>query len=431
MTKMRRDEMMNTNTQDANVPTPHPGVRNIAIDTAAAHAHVMQPPHVRDVISDKGREEAELPSADFLTSLTGQHLNVDAFGKALHAALKDSVVGYTMQLRRSGTPIYTLVWNWAKMPVDGNVGFTLDRQMHIASVSKLMTGVAMTKVLDDKNLSYDTPIISYLPKYWAKGVGINQITFRHLLTHRSGFNTGGSGSDFPLMKSKIAAGVSGVGTYHYENMNFGLCRILISVINGNIGVDTTFQSNNDANWDYVTIQAYNQYAQQTVFGSSSVTRATLAHPSDTALAYKFPASDSSGWNSGDLSTMSGGAGWHMSVNEVLNVMGAFRRKGTIMTATRAQALLDNMFGIDVTLNTSAGKLYNKNGLWQDGAGRTEQCLAYFLPEDMELVVFANSPIGAPAQFFRTVVTNISLANLTSSLSLAAADEAIAEPVPQV
>ena len=30
---------------------------------------------------------------------------------------------------------------------------------------------------------------------------------------------------------------------------------------------------------------------------------------------------------------------------------------------------------------------------------------------MELVVFANSPIGPNAQFFRNVVTNIYLANL--------------------
>jgi hypothetical protein len=59
-------------------------------------------------------------------------------------------------------------------------------------------------------------------------------------------------------------------------------------------------------------------------------------------------------------------------------------------------------------------LYNKNGLWQSGSGplaRVEQSLAYFLPEDMELVVLANSPVGIPAKFFRSVVSDIYLANL--------------------
>ena len=43
-----------------------------------------------------------------------------------------------------------------------------------------------------------------------------------------------------------------------------------------------------------------------------------------------------------------------------------------------------------------------------GSGKS---LAYFLPQDMELVVVANSPVGWPSQFFRDVVSNIYLANI--------------------
>jgi hypothetical protein len=63
------------------------------------------------------------------------------------------------------------------------------------------------------------------------------------------------------------------------------------------------------------------------------------------------------------------------------------------------------------MNTPMGRLYNKNGLWQDGSGHVEQSLAYFLPENMEMVVLANSPVGAPPQFFRDFVTNIYMANI--------------------
>jgi CubicO group peptidase (beta-lactamase class C family) len=275
--------------------------------------------------------------------------------------------------------------------------------------------MAMTKLLNDKHLSYDTPIAPYLPAYWAKGSHINQITFRHLMTHTSGFNTGKSDSDFEFMKAHVAVGVGGVGAYHYQNMNFGLCRILISTINGNISPSATFTlplipTWNDLMWDAITIQAYVNYVQAHVFIPAGVSGPTLSHPSPDALAYTFPVSGN-GWNSGDLSTMSGGAGWHMSVDDLLTVMGAFRRKGTIMSTTQAQTMLDDGFGVDVIMPTPLGTLYNKNGLWQDGGGHVEQSLAYFLPSHMEMVVLANSPIGAPAQFFRDVVTNIYVANI--------------------
>ena len=143
---------------------------------------------------------------------------------------------------------------------------------------------------------------------------------------------------------------------------------------------------------------------------------TLDHPAPDALAYGFPTG--SGWNSGDLATYSGGAGWHLSVSDLLDIMGTLRRAGSIMPATAAQAMLDDYFGIDVIAATPLGKLYNKNGLWQSGSNpnaKIEQTLAYFLPLDMELVVFANSPISGANTFFRDVVTNLYVANIAPQI----------------
>ena len=52
------------------------------------------------------------------------------------------------------------------------------------------------------------------------------------MTHTSGlnYNVKSSHSDFGFMKSQIAAGTMNVGKYWYQNMNFGICRILMSVI---------------------------------------------------------------------------------------------------------------------------------------------------------------------------------------------------------
>jgi len=159
------------------------------------------------------------------------------------------------------------------------------------------------------------------------------------------------------MKEQIAAGTTHLGLYSYQNMNFGLCRILISTINGNIPVDWSFPFPwaSDSVWDAVTISAYEAFVNANLFAPSGVTGPTLYHEPADALAYNFPVSGN-GWNSGDLTTMAGGAGWHMTVDELLAVMSTFRRSGTIMSQADAQTLLNDGFGIDLRVITPLGTL---------------------------------------------------------------------------
>ena len=385
------------------------GIKGITIDPAQLENHVLRPPNVLGVSSYAG-EGAGLFGH---SRGAGKHLDVPAFGAAIHAALKDSVTGYVMQLQQNGDVIQTLQWNWAQTPADGGLGWNPDRPMHVASVSKLITAIAMTRLLDERHISVDSPIVNHLPNYWFKGPHIDKITFRHLMTHTTGFVTAGSATDFETMRLMVMLGVSTdpgapahLGGYRYENMNFGLCRILISIINGNIDKNALIS---DKAWDLVTCTAYSLYVATHVFAAANVTSASLTHGDGMALAYFFPITGH-GWNSGNLLTVSGGAGWHMSVRDLLKVMSAFRRGGTIVSAEKAQETLDSGFGIDVISPTAAGTLYNKNGLWTDGS-RVEQALAYFLPNNVELALFANSNVAFPAKFFRGVVSDIYEGNL--------------------
>ena len=82
-----------------------PHVKDLAIDENRLRTHVMRPQHIIGVISDHGRDEGKiefLPRRPIVGPLTGHHLDVDAFTKALHAALKDQVAGYAMRLRQHG-----------------------------------------------------------------------------------------------------------------------------------------------------------------------------------------------------------------------------------------------------------------------------------------------------------------------------------------
>jgi hypothetical protein len=415
-------------------------VKGVSVDAQAVLAHVIRSPSHDGASSDRGTQGSTvlfepLPPPGGLP----YYLDVGTFQVALDNALKSVVAGYVAQLRQSGQVQFTNAWQYAKRPQDGSEPWTADIQMHVASVSKLMTAMAMMVLFRNNNISPDAQIIDYLPDYWVKGPNIEYIVFRNLFNHTSGLSANDL-VDFETMQSAIAGGINlnDLGQYNYQNLNYGLCRVLLAVINGTINKNAYFdpppilgfppQTWNDIIWDFATIAAYEAYLQARVFQPSGVVGATLDHPSACALAYREPDDTEHGWNSGTLEESCGYAGWHLSVNQLLDVMGEFRRGGGILTPAAAQAMLDNGFGVDpltgdsalpAALTTLAGNVYCKPGDWHDSSNQDEQSLAFFLPENMELVVLVNSMVdgqtGPPNNYFRQVVTQAYLDNLTTQL----------------
>ena len=138
-----------------------------------------------------------------------------------------------------------------------------------------------------------------------------------------------------------------------------------------------------------------------VFAPAGVSGPTLDHPAGDALAYAFPP-EYPGWDSGDLTTMVGGAGWHMTAGELASVMGTFLTgRLPILGAQEAQAMLDNGFGVDLIASTKLGTLYAKPGGFVDSTDQVEQSVAFFLPQGFEVVVLVNSPV-APGDTRRRV-----------------------------
>lgn len=381
------------------------------------NAHVIDPVELRGVSTEGEEREQAMPFVfkPMLRFASTPKLNVGAFGQEFHNKIKNQVTGYAMQLRQNGAPIYTLIWNWAKTPADGGQGWKLDTRMHVASVSKYITAVAMVRLLDSKGISLDAKIINYLPAHWAKGPKVNLVTFRQLLTHTSGFASTSSASNYNFMKQMVAMGAPTNGQYDYENMNFGLCRILLAVINGNIPQNFNVGPMTDQVWDAVCISAYKNYCQAYVFNPAGVANASFIPLPiyKNALAYKFPHNNEKGWDSGDLASMAGGAAWRLSVDDLLKVMDHVRRRNTILPAGRAQQMLDGKLGIDQAIDTPAGRIYNKNGSWTNN-GRSEKSVIYFLPNGMELVVLVNSQISTQDWSLRGIVKDLFIDNLQSA-----------------
>ncbi|WP_263382284.1 serine hydrolase domain-containing protein [Granulicella arctica] len=385
--------------------------QDLQIDETALRAHVIVPSNILNITTEK-IDLKQPPAHAIPHGPQVAHLNGAGFCNTLHAALKNSVTGYVMQLQQHGSVIYTLEWNWAQTPSDVATGWNPQVPMHVASLSKMITAISMTKVLDAHNISYDASIAPYLPHYWVKGPNIATVSFRELMTHTSGFTNGGA--DFLSVKAQVAAGVPLQKHAQYENSNFSILRILLSVIQGDIAVGATYAVPfNDQFWDIITINGYRNYVNANIFPQTG-SNGTLAHNAGDALAYNSPATGH-GWNSGDLSTVCGAAGWHFSVAQLLKIMGSFRRGNTIMSPAHAQQMLDNMFGIDwkVARPLDGAFTYSKNGLWENGSGQTEQAVAFYLPEDMEMAVFVNSPINAAANFLENVVRDAYNGNIVA------------------
>lgn len=66
-----------------------------------------------------------------------------------------------------------------------HIPISLETPFFIASLGKLFTGVAVAQLVSEGKLSYDQPIIRYLPDYPNKAAA-SKITLRELLTHTSG-----------------------------------------------------------------------------------------------------------------------------------------------------------------------------------------------------------------------------------------------------
>jgi CubicO group peptidase (beta-lactamase class C family) len=292
--------------------------------------------------------------------------------------------------------------------------------MHIVSMSKFMSAIGLVHLLDAKGIPTSAKIINWLPDYWSTGSNIGLIDFEDLMNHLSGFSTGGSASNWFTMKANVQAGVaaSDVGnTPDYENLNFGLLRILMATIGGYIHPSTNFGFGflNDVVWDVMTAQAYNDYMQKNVFSPVGASP-RLSKTALTALAYRFDAS-STGWNTGSFWGSPGGVGWHMTINEILNVARGLRT-GQIISGIDAQTLLNQSWGLNSAINgesTDAGRLYYKPGLWQDNnnasVARTEQGVLLMAPDNVEIVVFVNSPVTSSGMSLQNLVRTLYKSNI--------------------
>lgn len=86
-------------------------------------------------------------------------------------------------IARNGKPIFEKAYGLASRAF--NVPNRVDTKFNLASMNKMFTAVAVAQLTEQDKLSFDDPIIKYLPDYPNRSVA-EKVTIHHLLTHTSG-----------------------------------------------------------------------------------------------------------------------------------------------------------------------------------------------------------------------------------------------------
>ncbi len=210
-----------------------------------------------------------IPFAILLISIAASapaETNVNAMAANAAATLDARVVGYSFSIVKDGKLAASQAGGIRK----AGQAFTTATQIHVASVSKTVTAIAVLQLLEANNLSVFDQVGPWLPDDWVKGYGFSgagSLRFIDLLTHRSGVQQsvskyvssepefeGVSVNGYDGLKLLVEYGIAPdwkdtgcaskqddgayapgasadpgdyFGVYCYKNANFGLFRIII------------------------------------------------------------------------------------------------------------------------------------------------------------------------------------------------------------
>jgi len=156
-------------------------------------------------------------------------------------AIGNGFDGMIVYVDQAGKPPAFFTGGWKdrqkKIPADPNSLFK------IASISKLYTAVAATKLVKEKCLSFDKTLADYLPELRDRVENAEEITLRMMIQHRSGIpnftdnpayweneqENGQNALDFAL---DLPASFEPNGGYEYSNTNYLLIRRIMDDVLG-------------------------------------------------------------------------------------------------------------------------------------------------------------------------------------------------------
>ena len=280
--------------------------------------------------------------------------NLDRFEKNLNDAFATQTVGYQYAIARDGVLARASVFGTtglARTNADlPNTSQIATKEMNIASVSKTLTATVLLRLLAQRNVPVDSPIAPWLPANWVLGAGIGgpapgqqQLSFRDLLTHRSGLNAN-LNTDYRYvdLQNYAAAGIVPADkTFKYQNANFAMFRVVIPYLRyGANGVNAIAALVPFAPFDEVIAGLYIETVRDYAFAPTGfVQGGCVASDPTPTMSYAFPFNGLPGKQPGDWIERCGSGGWYLSSVELVGVM-AFRRFTNLILSSASRQLMD-------------------------------------------------------------------------------------------
>lgn len=337
----------------------------------------------------------------------GLHFDLDRFEQNIVDAFGDQSVGVSYTIGVNGLLAREDGLGSARTAADPPAtAQSPTKRMHIASVSKTVTAVGALRLLEQNGLSVDDPIAPWLPPEWDIGPGVDPddggefLTFRDLLTHRSGMGQG-VGSSYEALQERMFFGITQPKTFNYENANFGLFRIMVPYL---LGIDPGSFSPDypDAAIDVFGSAIFLQYLRDEILEPSGITSGACFPLDETQTAlYRFPYDNSAGWLTGNMIAGCGGYGLYLSTNELGAFLATLRYTETLISAEMRSVMNSGYLGWMDPLNYSwadgdFGAYQTHGGDWFDGSDPRkglDACVVNFPVAGVQAALLVNSNGG--------------------------------------
>ena len=322
--------------------------------------------------------------------------SVDLFEDNIRDAFTGQSVGFTYAIAVGGTLQRSDGVGSATVNPDGVRAMNVNDKMHIASISKTITTIAVLRLIQDTpGLERWSSIGPYLPSGWAAGPGVWGLSFENLLVHESGFSFPANQSRFyhADLRSLIGTGVVGDPTDAvYSNSHHSLFRVIIPEVLG------TEQPSAEPD-DVFYARVFGEYVQEVILDPLGIT-AGIVPPATPNLYYAFPHDGTAGLGTGANWTFTedfGAYGWYLSVIDLVNILTSLHHTEELISSGMRAVMNQEEMGYWNSRTGDKGRYLLKQGGWAytvDSVTKGVQSIAGYFPGGVSAAVIVNSRTAA-------------------------------------
>ncbi len=340
-------------------------------------------------------------------STRGFHFSISQLEKNLTRSFTDSAAGWAFSVWKAGKPVAEKSGGYKIRPSDTRNGegavFSTDSRMHIASLSKSITALAIAKLVDMKKIGWNSPVKPFLPSYWNLHPSFAKMTIREIVMMTTGLDRplDAVTSGYDSLQKILERGPNPdkTGKFNYQNTGYGVLRIVIAYLSG-------FRELSPAVPHHVSAVAisrlYEKFVNEYLLQPAGITHAACAETeTEPVLRYSFPPDSLpgvlTGSDDGSLALTAGGFGWYLSVTDIGKLLNAVFYTKKIISPSILHELVDMEFPFRIRQFTY-GNYFGTGGDW--GAPLKPTGWAgihtYFIcfPGDVHVIAFTNSGEGS-------------------------------------